>query len=431
MLRLINFGEKAMSRLSRRSILLGSAAGAAALSVGSYRRAALAQGGTIRVPIMLTLSGPLAPIGTPAKIGAEITAMLINKAGGVNGRNVEPLFVDDKGRPNDAVAATRELIGEGHKVLTGSFLSANLLAQVPILTESKVPIIGLGGTAIALSHDQFSRYLFPGLENDYQRSRMFARFASERLPNVTKWGALISESKPYIDSYGTFGKFAKEDYAAKGKTAQFSQAYLFKFGTTDFRPQLSQLVAGDTEALYNMVLGADGLTLWQQAVAFNLQGKIKAVIDQTLDFNQQKALKKRLPPNLWTIPIAYYAPYQSDPHSKAFYEEYVARTGDRFPSGYLQYGNQVMNIYAQTLNATKGSTDSEAVINALESVTFTTARGPYKYRKEDHVLFKDMTMVQVVGNDSEVGIEVKEWVNYKSQDFALPPNPGKPTPTFQ
>jgi branched-chain amino acid transport system substrate-binding protein len=356
--------------------------------------------------------------------------MLINEAGGVNGRNVEPIFVDDKGRPNDAVAALRELIGEGHRIITGSPLSANILAQLPVLNESKTVLIALGGTSLAFTHEQFSRYVFPGVENDYQRSRMFARFTSERLPDVTNWGGLVSESQAYIDSYGTFAKFAKEDYGAKGKQVKFADMYIFKFGTADFRPQLSQIAASDTEGFYNMVLGADGLTLWQQAQAFNLQNKIKVVIDQTIDFNQAKTLKKRLPPNLWTIPIAYFAPYQGDAHSKAFYEEYVRLTNDRFPSGYTQYGNQAVNLFAQAVKAANGSMEPDAIITALENTTFETARGPYRYRKEDHLLFKDMNMCRVVGNDSEVGIDVIETVKFSSADFALPPNPGKPSPKF-
>lgn len=420
-----------MARLTRRSVLLG-AAGAAAVSVGAYRRAALAQAaaGPIKLPLLLTLSGPAAPFGQNGKIGAEIAISLLNKAGGVNGRNIEPIFADDKGRPNDAVAVAREMIGDGHKLLAGTLLSPSMLAQIPILNETKTVLIALGGTSLALSHESFSRYFFPGLENDYQRNRMFARFAAERLPNVSSWGGLVSESKPYIDGYGTFSKFAKDDYAARGKQTKYADPTLFKFGTADFRTQLSQVAASDVDGIYNIVVGSDGLTLWQQAAAFGLQNKIKAVVDQTIDFVPAKALKKRLPPNLWTIPIGYAPAFPDRPQTKAYYDEYVARTGDQWPAGHVYYGDQAISIVSQTLKATGGSTDPEKTIPVLESATFETAIGPIRYRKEDHVPLKTMIMVNLAGNDSEVGIEVKEVVKFSSADFLLPPNPGKPSPSF-
>jgi branched-chain amino acid transport system substrate-binding protein len=411
--------------------MLGAAAGA--LTVGSLRRAALAQaaGGTIKVPLLLTLSGPAAPFGTNAKIGADIAVALLNKAGGINGRNVEPIYMDDKGRPADAVAVAREAIGEGYKLLAGTLLSPNMLAQIPLLAENKTVLIALGGTSMSLSHESYSPYFFPGLENDYQRNRMFAKFAAERLPNVSSWGALLSETKAYIDGYQTFRKFAKEDYAAKGKTTKYTDAQLFKLGTQDFRTQLSQIAASDVDAVYNLVVGGDGLTMWQQAQSFALNNKIKAVIDQTIDFMPAKVLKKRLPANLWTIPIGY-APAQGDnPRTKAFYGEYVARTKDELPAGHIYYGDQAISIVSQVLMQTGGSVDSEKTIPVLESATFQTAIGPIRYRKEDHVLLKDMVMTHIAGNDTELGVEVKEWVKLSSADFLLPPNPGKPSPVFE
>lgn len=412
-----------MSKLSRRRLLQGAAVAAGTISAGRYNYA-VAQAGTFKIPVLMSLSGPLALVGTNAKIGAEISAKLINQKGGVNGRQIELIFVDDKARPQDAVAAARDAIAQGYTYISGSILTSVLLAIQPILTETKTVMTSAAGAGVNFTNESFNRYTFPGLDNDFLRANALAKLSAQKFPDLKHFHSIISESKPYIDSYTNFQYFAKKYYGAKAP--KFSDPHIIKIGAGDFRNQISQLASSDVDAFYNFVVGTDGITLWQQARAFGLASKFKAVIDQTLDFAALKALKKNMPNNLWTQAGWWHGVHQDVELSRDFYKEYVAQTGDAYPSGYMHYGAMCVIPLVEAVKASGGKTDSESIISALERIKFTTMKGEHYFRKEDHMLLGMNDYVKVEGVDGDPGIKVVDALKISTVDLAPPPNPGKP-----
>jgi len=415
-----------MARMRRRAFLQKAALGMGVLATARPSRAFAQATQPITIPFLLTLSGPAAVIGERVKLGAEITADLINRSGGILGRNVQLKFVDDTGKTDGAVSAIRELISDGNRFVGGCFLSQSLQAMLPVIRDAKVVLLGCGGISLSFTHEDFTRYFFPGVENDYQRARAMAHLAAEKFPNVLNWGATLSDTQSYSESYANFSKFAGEEYGKSGKHATFADSHRFKFGTTDFRSQISQLAASPVDGLYSIVLGADGIAMWQQAAAFDLRKKIKVVMDQTIDFSIAKVLKNQLPNHLWTVVTWYSGLYKDQPFSRSFYDEYVKRTNDPIPSGYVQYGNQTVNIMAQVLRATDGSTDPDRMIKVLETDSFTTAKGKYRYRPRDHLLEADINIVELNPSDSSPGFVISDAIKFPSIEFALPPDPGRP-----
>jgi branched-chain amino acid transport system substrate-binding protein len=413
-----------MSTLSRRRLMQGAAAaGFATMAAGRYNYAA-AQAGPLKIPVLMSLSGPLALVGTNAKLGAEITAKLINDKGGVLGRPIELMFVDDKARPQDAAAAARDAIAQGYTYLSGSILTAVLLAIQPILTETKTVMTSAAGAGVNFTHESFNRYTFPGLDNDALRAVGLAKLSAQKFPDVKHYSSIISESKPYIDSYTNFQHFAKKFYGAKAP--KFAEPHIVKIGAGDFRNQIAQLASTDVDAFYNFVIGTDGITLWQQARAFGLANKFKAVIDQTLDFASLKALKKNLPNNLWTQVGWWHAVHQDVELSREFYKAYVAQTGDAYPSGYMHYGCMCVIPLVEAIKASGGKTDAESIITALERIKFTTLKGEHYFRKEDHMLLGTNDFCKIEGTDEDPGIKVVDALKISTVDLAPPPNPGKP-----
>jgi branched-chain amino acid transport system substrate-binding protein len=410
-------------KISRRRLLQAGALAAGTISAGRYKYA-IAQQGTFKIPVLMSLSGPLALVGVNAKTGAEISAKLINAKGGLNGRQIELMFIDDKARPQDAVAAARDVIAQGYTYISGSILTAVLLAIQPVLTETKTVMTSAAGSGVNFTHEAFSRYTFPGLDNDVLRANALAKLSAQKFPNIKKFSSIISESKPYIDSYTNFAHFAKKHYGAKAPT--FAEPAIVKIGTGDFRNQISALASSDVDGFYNFVIGTDGITLWQQARAFGLANKFKAVIDQTLDFASLKALKKNMPNNLWTQAGWWHGVHTDVDFSREFYKEYVSQTGDAYPSGYMHYGVMCVVPLVEAVKAAGGKTDSESIINALENIKFTTIKGQHWFRKEDHLLLGTNDYVQVEGTDEEPGIRVVDALKIDTADLAPPPNPGKP-----
>lgn len=105
-------------------------------------------------------SGPVAETGNHYRRGIELYFEQANRAGGIHGRKLQLVALDDAYDPKRTVENTHALINE-HKVfaLIGYVATANLIASLPIAEEAKVPMFAplVGTTSFRTQH---SRYLF-------------------------------------------------------------------------------------------------------------------------------------------------------------------------------------------------------------------------------------------------------------------------------
>ena len=89
------------------------------------------------------LTGPAAGLGKGMNVGLEAWIAKTNAAGGIHGRTIRLVTVDDQYDPAKCADATGELI-EDRKVfaLAGFVGTPTCKAAIPVLTEAKVPLIG-------------------------------------------------------------------------------------------------------------------------------------------------------------------------------------------------------------------------------------------------------------------------------------------------
>jgi branched-chain amino acid transport system substrate-binding protein len=396
-----------------------------ALVPGTLKHLRAQEKSPIKIAIISTLSGPVQIVGQQAKIGAEITLDMIAKDGGVAGRPIEVKYYDDKSRADGAVAALREAVADGHNLLTGTLLSSSILAQIPVLAETKAVMITGAGQAMSFTHENFTRNLFRPNENDYERSQALATLAAQYFPDVDHWISVCTDSQAYIDSYKNFTALAKKKFAKIGKTPTFAEPTRIKLGTTEFRSYLSALSDIPNVGVYNNIQGSDGITFWQQARPFPFSKNIRCVMDQVIDVPIAKALKENVPPNCWTFIIWFYGLHMNNPISKTFYDEYVKRTGDRIPGGWVSYGHFGLASFAQAIRAANGSTDTETMIRTLENIPIETIKGRISYRKEDHQMVSNVDVMHLEGSDEAPGIKVAGSATFPGSELLETPAPGK------
>lgn len=116
--------------------------------------------GTILIGQSAALSGPAEALGREMKAGAEAYFNAVNKVGGVNGRKIKLISLDDGYEPERAKANTEKLINE-QKVLAlfGYVGTPTSNASLPIFTKEKVPFVGAFTGAQSL-REPFNRYIF-------------------------------------------------------------------------------------------------------------------------------------------------------------------------------------------------------------------------------------------------------------------------------
>jgi branched-chain amino acid transport system substrate-binding protein len=126
---------------SRRHALGGLAAAAASLGVS---RSAFAATEDIVLGQSAHLSGPLAPTLVSVLKGQDLAIDELNRKGGIGGRKVRLVTLDDAYDPKRCVDNVKTLI-ERDKVLalTGLASTANVGAVLPLLAEKQVPLVGV------------------------------------------------------------------------------------------------------------------------------------------------------------------------------------------------------------------------------------------------------------------------------------------------
>lgn len=107
------------------------------------------------------LSGPAMDLGVSMRLGVDAALAEVNKAGGIHGRRLELIALDDGYEPARAVPNMRELIDK-HRVVTiiGNVGTPTAVACIPIALESEVPFYGAFSGGDVLRRSPPDRFVF-------------------------------------------------------------------------------------------------------------------------------------------------------------------------------------------------------------------------------------------------------------------------------
>ncbi|MFD0669054.1 ABC transporter substrate-binding protein [Ramlibacter sp. MAHUQ-53] len=119
---------------------------------------AQAQGGAIVLGQSLALTGPGSVIAAPYHQGARLFLERLNATGGIQGRRIELLTLDDQGDPARTAAHTRKLMDQGVLALFGYVGSPQVTAAYPILKDSDLLLFAPLSAA-----DEFRGALYPNV----------------------------------------------------------------------------------------------------------------------------------------------------------------------------------------------------------------------------------------------------------------------------
>ena len=104
--------------------------------------AAQAQDGVSKSTLVLgqslALTGPGSSLAQPFYAGAKLYFDRVNAAGGVNGRKIDLVTLDDRGNPATTVANTQKLLEQGVLSLFGFYGSPQVTAAYPLIKGSDV-----------------------------------------------------------------------------------------------------------------------------------------------------------------------------------------------------------------------------------------------------------------------------------------------------
>lgn len=411
--------------LSRRSLLKSTAA-AAALTAGSSR-ILRAQPAPVKLGVMLPMSGIGAEAGAAWLSGIKAAQLMWNESGGLLGRQIELVVRDDKFTAAGAVSAARELAGEGVNLIVGCAQSPMALAVVPILPELKSVVVAPAPTVMSITHEQFNRYFFRAASNASMLFGGIGSMLGNRFPDVRSWATIVPDSENGRDMVRYFNKGIQRAAARTGKTPTLLEPVYASLNKADYKVEINNLMNSGADGLFIGLTAAPCVSLLQQGRAVGMDRKFKVIGEAGTELLIAKAMQKSTPANLWGV--TFWAPdlepFKSRfPLSKKLMDGIIKVTGNAYPPGIVQATNRSA---LAVFNAVKkaNSTDSDAVINALEGLQFDTAAGPYQIRKEDHQGYGSAYFAKIGARDAAPGYGLQEVIVLNESEVIEPPTPGK------
>lgn len=115
----------------------------------------------LEVGMSTALSGPAQGLGRGMRAGVEAYFARVNRAGGIDGRKLELVALDDQYEPSRAGPNVRDLIDQKHVLaVVGNVGTPTAVVTVPIVNEKHVPLFGAFTGAGVLRKNPPDRYVF-------------------------------------------------------------------------------------------------------------------------------------------------------------------------------------------------------------------------------------------------------------------------------
>ena len=138
----------------------------------------------VKIGQTMPYSGPASSFSA---IGKAMSAYFekVNKDGGVNGRKITLISLDDAYSPPKAVEQTRRLVeSDGVFAIVGSFGSQTNFATQKYLNTKKVPSLFIGSGANRFSEPQVSPYSMGWQPNNVAKGRIYAKYLLAMKPDA-------------------------------------------------------------------------------------------------------------------------------------------------------------------------------------------------------------------------------------------------------
>lgn len=324
----------------------------------------------IKIGIPVGLSGANSVVAPSVVQSAELAADEINAAGGILGRKVELVVADDGSGAQGAQRAFDSLVFQDEvDVLISMETSAARNAGLPIVNRGKVPFI----------YTSFyeGRSCSPWLYvNAWVPEQQVAPIVDHFM------NAFDAKTFFLIGSDYAFGRgmleFSREYIESKGGTV-LGEEYL-PMDASDWTAIVSKLRSAAPDALITSTAGgAPNVTLTKQLRAAGID-----IPYGNLAVDEGTAKTMGADATGMFISASYITGIDS-PENKAFLKAMEAKFGDDLKTPNDLSVPQYEGIYLYKLAVEKaGTTDAQAVVDALDEVSFTGPRGTIQMNKQRH-----------------------------------------------
>lgn len=253
-------------------------------------------GDTILIGQSAALSGPAEELGKEMKAGAQAYFDVVNKSGGINGRKIKLVSLDDGYEPEKAAANTKKLIEEERVLaLFGYVGTPTSNAALPIFTGAKVPFIGAFTGAQSL-REPFNRYVFNVRASYFDETeQIVGHLVQQGIKDI----AVFYQN----DAYGKAGLAGVERAMAK-RNLKIAGSGTVERNTTDVAAAVATLAKSKTGAIIM-------ISAYKSCAAFIKSMRLAGALQQywNVSFVGSKALATELGDDGRGVQISQVVPF--------------------------------------------------------------------------------------------------------------------------
>jgi branched-chain amino acid transport system substrate-binding protein len=335
---------------------------------GTVLAGLLASAGVAQADIAIATVGPItgqyATFGAQMQAGAEQAVKDINAAGGVLGEQLSLTVGDDACDPKQAVAVANQLAGQGVVFVAGHFCSGSSIPASAVYDEESIIQISPASTNPKFTDERPGPGIYRICGRDDQQGQVAGEFLAANFADA---------NIAIIDDRSAYGKgLADETRAvmnAAGKTEVLNESYTA--GEKDYTALVTKLKAADIDVLY---VGGYHTEAGLIARQMRDQGMDTVLISGDALLTEE----------YWAITgdagegtLMTFSPDPRKAPEAAQVVEAMRAAGTE-PEGYVLYTYAAVQIYAQAAEKA-GSTDYDAIIEAMTGTTFQTVLGELSF----------------------------------------------------
>ena len=350
--------------------------------------AAMAQD-TVKIGLILPMTGPFASTGR--QIDAAVKLYMQQNGSTVAGKKIEVVLKDDAGNADATKRLAQELIvNDKVAVLAGFGLTPLAMATAPLATQAKLPeIIMAAGTS---SITEASPFVVRTSFTLAQSAVPIAEWAAKN--GIKKVTTIVSDFAPGHDGEKSFS----EAFTKAGGTVENVRAPL---RNPDFAPFLQKAADTKPDAIFVFVPSGVGSLFMKQYRERGLDKSGIKLIGPG-DVTDDDILNDMGDAALGVITAHFYSAAHDSPENKAYVAAFAKANNGMRPNFMSVGGYDGMHLIYEALKKTKGSTDGQALIDAMKGLAWTSPRGPISIDPETRDIIQNIYIREVKRVDGQL-----------------------------
>ena len=324
---------------------------------------------TIRIGGLAPLTGDASSYGVAVNNGIQMAVEDINADGGINGKQIQYIYYDEKGDATEAVNAYNKLVQNDQVVaIIGDVTTKPTLAVAQQSQQDNIPIITASATAaeVTLTGPNIFRACF----TDPFQGELMASYASEKLGAST-----VAVLYDMADDYSSG---IAEAFVAKagelGMTVVAEEKY--QDGDVDFKSQLTNIKGQNPDVLFLPVYYEDLRLISAQANEVGVTATLCGADgwDSVLTDNFDSSVLNG------GVFCSQYSTESTDERVQDFISTYKEKY-EIDPNMFAVLAYDATYMMATAIE-NAGSTDSQAIIDAMAALEYDGLTGHMTFDEE-------------------------------------------------